>query len=235
MCFPSIAPKQLGKFHRSWNYFERLSHSSSVEGTCMKRPPITLATTSQTSSTIIDIACRDIRNWKAREWNDSPVAKNLRVRAIRSAGAIASLMHVSSFAMKGDTRVTRRLKWPTSIRTNSLKLSVSSTANSFRMPLNAPNPDLLATQSRTQTLLLTFFRSLVSSASKRKTKAAAFRFAIFVYIGLVTAPSISPACCAQCCIVCPHLYCFLCCTFRLCNLNFRASVSVVSLQSTSSV
>ena len=64
--------------------------------------------------------------------------------------------------------------------------------------------DLLATQSHTQILLLTSFRFLFSSTSKRKIIAsAAFRFVILFYIGL---PSISPACCAQCCIVCPHLH-----------------------------
>ena len=60
-------------------------------------------------------------------------------------------------------------------------------ANSFVMLLNAPISTFLQ-PNRTQILLLASFRSSVAFASKRKTEAAAavFRFAIVVYIGLVT-------------------------------------------------
>ena len=86
-----------------------------------------------------------------------------------------------------------------------LRATLHCNGQLFHNAINAPNPNPLATQSRTQILLLTFFRSSVSSASKRKTKAAAFRFVILVYIGLLTVPPILPACCMQCCTVCPHL------------------------------
>ena len=36
-CFPSIAPKQLGKFHRSWNRSAIFFHSSGVVGNYMEQ------------------------------------------------------------------------------------------------------------------------------------------------------------------------------------------------------
>ena len=56
------------------------------------------------------MACLDMQNGKASEWNDSPVAKKRSVSATLSAGEIASLMHVSSFLISGETRETRWLK-----------------------------------------------------------------------------------------------------------------------------
>ena len=124
------------------------------------------------------MTCLDMQKWKASEWNDSPVVKKRSVSNTLSAGEIASLMHVSSFLISGETRETRWLNWSSSIRRYSMNELGSSVASSHTLLWNAPIFCLLAIQPLTQTrrflLLMRAFPSPSKSINARTPKAFFF-------------------------------------------------------------
>ena len=94
------------------------------------------------------MACLDMQNWKASEWNDSPVAKKCRE--------------------------TRWLKWSSSIRRYSMNELGSSRASSRTILYNLSISCLLAIQPLTQTrrflLLMRAFSSPCNSINARTLK-----------------------------------------------------------------
>lgn len=91
ICLPSMAPMQLGNCHFCWNLSAIARHSSGEDGTRRNWGPRCLTIAEQTSLMIYEIAALEIRNWKLRDLNVSPVTKYLNVTASRS-GAVTTLL-----------------------------------------------------------------------------------------------------------------------------------------------
>ena len=92
------------------------SHSCSLLGVLRYFLPSELIISQQVPITISEIAVLLMRNWYCRDWQDYPVARNLRVTATRLSGLMFVCITVSAFWIFGPTAATSSWKYSCSTR-----------------------------------------------------------------------------------------------------------------------
>ena len=133
----------------------------------------------QTSITIQDIVVVQIRNWKERDLNVSPVARYLIVSATLSLGSVDFLILVSCFTMKGAILSTRDTNFTRGILIYLLKPRVSSTANSLKIMWYAPRSSRCNNHSRHQILRSSLTGASSSNIIIKITSIFLFQFQSF--------------------------------------------------------
>ena len=101
MRLPSAPPSPFGKFRRSLNFRDILTHSSLVFGVFKYASPRILIIAAATCSTMYEIAFLLIQNCYSNERKDSPLAKYLRATQHISSGFMHSRIRVSFFNKEG--------------------------------------------------------------------------------------------------------------------------------------